>query len=68
MAGYRLHKGKKDAFYPLILVVISLIPIFILANNYNLTIKNTELRDLPAIILAKYRAASSRTAKPRGHD
>ena len=54
MAGYRLHKGKKDAFYPLILVVISLIPIFILANNYNLTIKNTELRDLPAIILALF--------------
>ena len=54
MAGYRLHQGKKDAFYPLILVVISLIPIFILASTYNLTIKNTELRDLTAILITGF--------------
>ena len=39
MAGYRLHKGRKDAYYPIIISVISVIPIFIIAKNYNLNIK-----------------------------
>ena len=54
MAGYRLHQGKKDAFYPLILIVLSLIPVFYIANNYELNIKNLEDRDLTAILIAGF--------------
>ena len=54
MAGYRLHQGKKDAFYPLIITIISLIPIFILSNNYNLNIKAIETRNLAAILITGF--------------
>jgi len=54
MAGYRLHQGKKDAFYPLIITVISLIPIFIISNNYNLNIKALETRNLTAILITGF--------------
>ena len=54
MAGYRLHQGKKDAFYPLIITIISLIPIFILSNNYNLNIKALETRNLTAILITGF--------------
>jgi TRAP-type mannitol/chloroaromatic compound transport system permease large subunit len=54
MAGYRLHQGKKDAFYPLIITIISLIPIFILSNNFNLNIKALETRDLTAILVTGF--------------
>ena len=54
MAGYRLHQGKKDAFYPLIITIISLIPIFILSKNYNLNIKALETRNLTAILITGF--------------
>ena len=54
MAGYRLHQGKKDAFYPLIITIISLIPIFIFSNNYNLNIKALETRNLTAILITAF--------------
>ena len=54
MAGYRLHQGKKDAFYPLIITIISLIPIFIISNNYNLNIKALETRNLTAILITGF--------------
>jgi len=54
MAGYRLHQGKKDAFYPLIITIISLIPIFIISNNYNLNIKALETRNLTAILITAF--------------
>jgi TRAP-type mannitol/chloroaromatic compound transport system permease large subunit len=54
MAGYRLHQGKKDAFYPLIITIISLIPIFIISNNYNLNIKALETRNLTAILITVF--------------
>jgi len=54
MAGYRLHQGKKDAFYPLIITVVSLIPIFILAKNYNLNVRALETRDLTAILFTAF--------------
>ena len=54
MAGYRLHQGKRDAFYPLIITIISLIPIFILSNNYNLNIKAIETRNLAAILITGF--------------
>ena len=52
MAGYRLHKGKKDEYYPLIITVIALIPIVILTKNFNLNIKAIETRDFTAIVAA----------------
>jgi len=54
MAGYRLHQGKKDAFYPLIITIVSLIPIFIISNNYNLNIKALETRNLTAILVTGF--------------
>ncbi len=54
MAGYRLHQGKKDAFYPLIITIISLIPIFIISNNFNLNIKALETRNLTAILITGF--------------
>ena len=50
MAGYRLHKGKKDAYYPIIIAILSVIPIYILSKNYNLNIKAVETRDLTAFV------------------
>jgi len=54
MAGYRLHQGKKDAYYPLIIAIIALIPIFIISKNYNLNIKAIETRDLGAILITGF--------------
>ena len=54
MAGYRLHQGRKDAFYPLIISVISLVPVFFIASNYNLNIKAIETRNLTAILIAGF--------------
>jgi len=54
MAGYRLHKGKKDAYYPIIIAILSVIPIYILSKNYNLNIKAVETRDLAAIFIAGF--------------
>ena len=54
MAGYRLHQGKKDAFYPLIITILSLIPIFIISNNYNLNVKALETRDFTAILVTAF--------------
>ena len=52
MAGYRLHQGKKNAYYPIIIAIISLIPIYFLSKNYNLNIKAVDTRDLGAILIA----------------
>ncbi len=54
MAGYRLHKGKKDAYYPIIIAILSVIPIYILSKNYNLNIKAEETRDLTAIFITGF--------------
>ena len=54
MAGYRLHQGKKDDFYPLIITILSVIPIFIISNNYNLNIKALETRNLTAILITGF--------------
>ena len=54
MAGYRLHKGKKGQYYPLLITILSLIPIFILAKNFNLNIKALETRDFTAILFAAF--------------
>lgn len=40
MAGYRLAEGRKDAFYPAILAVISLVAIFIIGNFFDVNVKN----------------------------
>ena len=54
MAGYRLHQGKKDAYYPLLITVVALIPIFYISNNYNLNIKAIETRNLTAILITGF--------------
>mgnify|MGYP003327562409 CR=1 FL=1 len=54
MAGYRLHQGKKDAYYPLLITIIALIPIFIISRNFNLNIKAIETRDLTAILITAF--------------
>ena len=42
MAGYRLSKGKKNAYTPIIVAFISLIIILILSSFFNLNIKSIE--------------------------
>ena len=54
MAGYRLFEGKKSAFYPLLLIIGSLIPITFLASTYELNIKNLEDRNLTAILITGF--------------
>ncbi len=54
MAGYRLHQGKKDAYYPIIISVISVIPIFFLSKNYNLNVKAVDTRDFTAILITGF--------------
>ncbi len=54
MAGYRLHQGKKNAYYPIIIAIVSLIPIYFLSKNYNLNIKAVDTRDLGAILIALF--------------
>ncbi|WP_440933722.1 TRAP transporter large permease subunit [Candidatus Pelagibacter sp.] len=54
MAGYRLHQGKKNAYYPIIIAIASLIPIYFLSKNYNLNIKAVDTRDLGAILIALF--------------
>lgn len=55
MAGYRLYKGKKDAYYPLILGIISLVFIFVLASNFDLNIKNIEsTKNFVAILVTAF--------------
>lgn len=40
MAGYRLTEGKKGAYYPAILAVISLVALAFIISNFNTNIKN----------------------------
>ena len=53
MGGYRLYQGKKHAYTPAIIALISVLIIFILILNFNLTIKNmNNTRDMFGITLA----------------
>ena len=54
MAGYRLHQGKKNEYYPLLIAILSVIPIFILTKNFNLNVKALETRDFTAILFAGF--------------
>ncbi|MEM1201486.1 MAG: TRAP transporter large permease subunit, partial [Pseudomonadota bacterium] len=40
MAGYRLAEGRKDAFYPAILAVVSLVCVFIVSSMFDVNVKN----------------------------
>ncbi|MEM8687401.1 MAG: TRAP transporter large permease subunit [Pseudomonadota bacterium] len=53
MAGYRLAEGRKDAFYPAILAVISLVCVFIVSSFFDVNIKNVKTSgDVWGIILS----------------
>ncbi len=39
MAGYRLYDGRKDAYWPAILGVVSVVLIFVVLANYDMNIK-----------------------------
>ena len=39
MAGYKLREGSKNAFYPAILTIVSLLLIWVISSNFNLNIK-----------------------------
>ena len=39
MAGYKLHEGTRQAFYPAILTIASLLLIWLISANFNLNIK-----------------------------
>ena len=53
MAGYKLREGTKSAFLPAILTIMSLLMIWALSSNYNLSIKTiTEKSDWIALFFA----------------
>ncbi|NNE22890.1 MAG: TRAP transporter large permease subunit, partial [Rhizobiales bacterium] len=53
MAGYRLYEGRKDAFYPALLAIASLIAIWILSSVYYINIKNVRTStDVFAVTMA----------------
>ena len=50
MAGYKLREGTKSAFYPAILTIASLLLIWGISSNYNLSVKTiTETSDWIAL-------------------
>jgi TRAP-type C4-dicarboxylate transport system permease large subunit len=50
MAGYKLREGTKSAFYPAILTIASLLLIWGISSNYNLSVKTiTETSDRIAL-------------------
>ena len=63
MAGYRLAEGRKDAFYPAILAVVSLVAVFIISSLFDVNIKNVKTsNDLVGIILSVIAVAGFLTA------
>ena len=53
MGGYRLHAGKKHAYTPSIIAVLSLIAIYVLMKNFDLRVKGiTSSNDVIGITLA----------------
>ncbi len=53
MAGYRLREGQKDAYYPAILAIVSIVYIAVLLNIFSLNIRKIETgMDVFGIILA----------------
>ena len=43
MAGYRLYEGKKNAFYPAIIAMVSLVVIGLMTNFYDLNVRNLHI-------------------------
>ena len=53
MGGYRLHAGKKHAYTPSIIAVLSLVTIYFLIKNFDLRVKDiTSSNDVIGITLA----------------
>ncbi|PPR49771.1 MAG: C4-dicarboxylate TRAP transporter large permease protein DctM [Alphaproteobacteria bacterium MarineAlpha5_Bin5] len=53
MGGYRLYEGKKHAYTPSIIAVLSIIAIYFLINNFDLRVKDiTSNNDIIGITLA----------------
>ncbi|MEM7249775.1 MAG: TRAP transporter large permease subunit [Pseudomonadota bacterium] len=53
MGGYRLVAGRRDAFYPAILAMISLVGIFAVSASHDINVKNiTSAEDESAILYA----------------
>jgi len=53
MGGYKLYEGKKHAYTPSIIAVLSIIAIYFLVNNFDLRVKNiTSSNDVIGITLA----------------
>jgi len=52
MAGYRLSEGKRNAFWPAILAMVSIAGIALVLSQYDLNIKNVRDGDLLGLALA----------------
>ena len=52
MAGYRLGAGKRNAFYPAILALVSIAGIMLVLSQYDLNIKNVRDGDMLGLLLA----------------
>ena len=55
MAGYRLKKGEKNGYAPIIIAFVSLLLIFIFSNFFDLNIKNIEsIKNLIGILITAF--------------
>jgi tripartite ATP-independent transporter DctM subunit len=45
MAGYRLREGAKDAYYPALLAIGSVVALFVITNLYSTNVKNIKSSD-----------------------
>lgn len=52
MAGYRLSAGKRNAYYPAILALVSLAGVMWVLSRYDLNIKNVQQGDMLGLVLA----------------
>jgi len=52
MAGYRLTAGQRNAFYPAIIAIVSLVGIMVVLSMYDLNIKNVQEGDVLGLVLA----------------
>ena len=53
MAGYRLYQGRRGAFYPAVMAVLSIVAILVLLSIYDINVKNVATADdALALVLA----------------
>ena len=59
MGGYRLTAGRRSAFLPAVIAIVSIVEILVVLANYDINVKNiTSAEDVRGIALAPWWAPS----------